>query len=317
MCQRYYAGDAPNFCELDGARLMSDAPFSHEPRAATTNAPSFSAPAPPAQATLSPPVDLNPLRKWPRIGWAIMSVSLLVVAVCGFLIVLMVKDSGVGLRRYVSPRAEIGFIVVVAVSMTSGVIGTIAGLINALVMPRQVRKVDALLAGQNLLARWTYSPDEWSRFIQAEFARVRRIRTRLLVGLPLALSVGGVIIGFMSAPHEPFILMVALAGGAGLLIGLVAWGANYYAVASRRDRGGSVYISPGGVLTGGRFYSWDVEDGRSLVKVAYERGDPDEILFRYSYLAGRGGRTTEDTRVPIPRNHQDDAARLAAYFNLP
>jgi hypothetical protein len=320
-CQRYYADDAPNFCGTDGARLVSDAPFSNDPRAATTNAPSFNATAPPAQATdfrlnqaaqtpgawptaqasLSPPVDLNPLRKWPSIGWAIMGVSLIVIAACGFLIGFW-------------PRAPIGFITVIAVLMASGVVGVIAGLSNALVMPRQVRKVDALLAGQNLLARWTYSPDEWSRFIQAELARVRRVRIRLLVGLPLVGSVGGGIIGFISAPRDPFILMVALAGGAGLLIGLVTWGANYYDVASRRDRAGSVYISPSGVLMGGRFYSWD-SDGRSLVKVAYERGDPDEILFRYSYGTGRGGRAIEDVRVPVPRDHQNDAARLVAYFN--
>lgn len=280
--------------------------------AATTNAPSFDT----NTMTTQPVMDsrLNPLRKWPRIGWVIFSASL-VISVGGFLIGFMFKGSG---GRGPTPLAPtLGFI-----AGALALLGVAAGLSIALMTPRQVRRVDALFSGQNLLAHWTYSPDEWTRYLHAEFARVRRMRIGLLVLLPLGMAVAGVVVVFISARRdhvEPFVESL-IVGGTGLLIGLVigllVWGIHYREVTRRRDIGaGSIYISTGGLLIGGSLEAWDSAfGGGRLVRVAYERGDPDELLFRYSHNSGRG-RDTKDVRVPVPRNQQTDAARLVAHFN--
>jgi hypothetical protein len=292
---------------------VGDAPFSNDPHAATTNIPSFNANATASQPTID--FRLNPLRKWPRIGWAIMGASLIVSA-SGFLIFFMLKGSG---GRGPTPLAP-------TIGLIAGALALLvaaAGLSVALMTPRQVRRIDALFSGQNLLAHWTYSPDEWSRFLQAEFARVRRMRIGLLVLLLSVVAIAGLVV-FISARRYHLLAsnvedpLVGVIGAlmAFLLIALLIWSINYREVTRRRDIGaGSIYISTGGVLIGGSLESWDsMFGGGRLVRVAYERGDPDAILFRYSHSTGRG-RDVKDVHVPVPRNHQADAERLIAYFN--
>jgi hypothetical protein len=52
-----------------------------------------------------------------------------------------------------------------------GIIIFLTGLISGLVFKRVANRLDEMLSGEGLLAYWTYSADEWSRYTEAEHLR--------------------------------------------------------------------------------------------------------------------------------------------------
>lgn len=87
----------------------------------------------------------NPYLKWMNLGLVISGVSLLLL-IGGFII-----------RRDIAP-----------VLFIFGSMGVVAGVAIFLKCRKLARKVDKVLEG-GFIVHWKYEPDEWQRFMEAEF----------------------------------------------------------------------------------------------------------------------------------------------------
>jgi hypothetical protein len=73
-----------------------------------------------------------------------------------------------------------------------------------------------------------------------------------------------------------------------------------------------VRIGEDGLLLGNEFHQWRGWGAR-LEQCEVDTGHPPFLAFTYSTPA-KHGRQINTVRVPIPRNHDDEAAGLVAHF---
>jgi hypothetical protein len=134
-------------------------------------------------------------------------------------------------------------------------------------MRKRKARIAEMLSGDNLLAAWTYAPDEWRRAVEDEFTWVRR-----------------------------------------------------------KDGVGHCYISPSGfyIRTDSHDRLFDLSgDGKVVTHASYRGVDsssPLKLRVRWRVVTtDRNGNEQikyhkEDYRIPVPIQHRDDAARVAAFF---
>ncbi len=149
------------------------------------------------------------------------------------------------------------------------VLFAVAGVGTFLYIQRRAHKakVAEMLDGTNLLAAWTYAPDEWRRAVEAEYTWVRS-----------------------------------------------------------KDDVGSCYISPSGILVKNDSQERLIDlssDGKVVTHASYRGADSDSPLklrVRWRVVTEYADRPNEvkyfkeDYRIPVPIQHRDDAARVAAFF---
>jgi hypothetical protein len=160
-----------------------------------------------------------------------------------------------------------------------------------------------------VLAHWTYAPDEWSEYSRRELS-FRRGEAKWFAAWVVGL--GALLLVFdRDADHT-----VAL-GVAGFL-GAVFWlGKTLQAraahAANAATRGGEVIISPRAVLLNGRYHV--LQDDRFHFAGVHllDEDDPPVLEFTVAWST-RSGRADEQVYVPVPRGREEEARALAASF---
>lgn len=327
-CRRSYADNALPFCPQDGTQLVSNFPaYNPQPPMANVAPPQMSN-APPynqaynqaynqpayVQSPTQAPRMLrhsphNPMRKWVKISKTSLIVS----------IVLLIVALVMGLGSHWSNPLSVLLATVGGMGLISGIIGLFSyGKQAATIdeMFKQAGSPEAMLAGGNLLAHWTYSPQEWSQFVQSEIARNRSANLLVLCILGLVFLF---ILIFLSAKGGAESLLMGLIFFA--VVGSFSW---WFATAEMRNlkaqSSGEAFISKTGLLLNDRYYPWNVM-GMSLTGVFYEQGNPNVVLFKYEQLGayGAGGAfnvssNERSVRVPVPVGREVEAQNLAARF---
>lgn len=327
-CNSTYTDDAPGFCPQDGTQLVGGLPaYNPQPQAANvaptqaSNVPPYNQPYnqaynqpayfQPQPQTPAMPQRLphNPMRKWVQISKVtlIVSVALLLL----FLVMVISHNTG-------NPVAILAAVF--------GGCGLLFGIIGFFSYGKQVDTIDEMLkqaghpqamqAGGNLLAHWTYTPQEWSQFIQSETARKRTVNI-ILIGAMLLVFVitmtaflsGNKGRGVSFGPLAMFIIILSL-------IGLFVW---WMATAEVRrmkaQTTGEAFIAKNGLLFNDHYYPWGFF-GYSLDGVFYEPGNPNTIRFRYlSMKGGSYGPNYESVRVPVPAGREAEAQSVASHFH--
>lgn len=183
----------------------------------------------------------------------------------------------------------------------------LTGLLSGLVFWRLAVRLDALFSGKDLLAHWTYSQEEWSRYTQAEHQRDWKDKRDLYrVFVVIAAAVGA---GFTLWKHDAWLLMLVIVGGLIVFIGIVAWlsvAASYHANHSHL---GEAYIGPSGLLLGRSWHYWRLP--LSFVhSVSYEEeATPPYLEIEYSAQSGIA-RGVYTARVPVPKGQEEAAKRV-------
>jgi hypothetical protein len=166
-----------------------------------------------------------------------------------------------------------------------------------------------LLAGHTW-ARWRYSPEEWRRFAEAEWARTRReARRGPLYSLALAGIIGGVL-GLLGQSLAAGLATGGIVCAAGLVTSAGIWLAGRWRY-RRRDAGaGEILIGPDGSYSRGRYTAFRAFNLR-LSRIEVEPGDPSTLLVVTESWSQHGAKSSQETRLPIPRAHEPEAAALA------
>lgn len=198
-----------------------------------------------------------------------------------------------------------------AVTFVSGYL-FICGIATALLFWTRARAMDAILAGEGLLASWTYPEEEMRQSAEREYREYREVNRGLLY------VVGGFILIAM-------VLLILFGGEPGLLtagmlfVVLVLCGiASVVApmLEYRRVSGspGRAVITRQGIVYRGAVYPFRSfllrMDGVRFLKKS--RTHPPLIAFSFLQLVGLYIPRAFEVRVPVPQGQEENAQRIAA-----
>jgi hypothetical protein len=185
-----------------------------------------------------------------------------------------------------------------------------AGFVGAYLYFRRARVLGRILRGEGLLARWSYDPQEWRRYTEAEVVRDRSGK----LGLFLIISGWALFFGVLfllferKAGGTVFLMMLGLIVVIGITASLSVW------IPYRRNlrRTGEAWIHPEGVYLNGALHAWGV-GGATLDDVLLHREEGLILSFSYSFPA-KGGRDGRTVHVPVPAGRESDADRVYRFF---
>jgi len=191
----------------------------------------------------------------------------------------------------------------------------ISGLITALIFRARVRTMDRLLAGEEVLARWTYQEFEGQQQVETEYKRmIGRNRSIYLVMVFWFVLIGGAfVVADYVRNEEVNGLFVGLMLGCLFIVSVVAFLAPivWRRGASKASR--QVIISRNGVVMNGALHSWKGPLER-LVGVEYKDLDGPALVFsiRYPSRIEPVTGSIETVIVPVPLGEQEAARRVVS-----
>lgn len=186
-----------------------------------------------------------------------------------------------------------------------------SAVISAFLFRARRRGRAALLDDQKILLRWTYDPDEWRAFVGEDFVRERRAKWQVY-GIVAGFCVFFGVLFFVLDPHEGGQWVLGVMLGLCVLLAFVILVGTRVVRKHRLNARAEVRIGEDGLLLGNEFHQWRGWGAR-LEQCEVDTGHPPFLAFTYSTPA-KHGRQINTVRVPIPRNHDDEAAGLVAHF---
>ena len=232
----------------------------------------------------------NPPRSTARAWWIITAVAVVAMVLAFFFDV---------------ERNTFLILVIVA-----GLLLAIIGFIIAIVYQIRAGKLDSILNGENRLARWTYSPDEWQQYADEEYQRQKssNIKTFLIVsGTSILLTL---IYGMIKKPNWALLLVILF--GTTVLIAFVIWITTIYNHRQNKNIQGQAYFTPDAVYLNRQLHDFRGMGAR-LEKAELKGETQQYIEFTYS-VPTRYSRQDQQVRVPVPRGKDDEARKLVEKY---
>lgn len=187
------------------------------------------------------------------------------------------------------------------------------GLIVAGLSCRRARILQRLFDGNDLLAHWTYAPDEWLAYAQKDHRFRSRHAKQILFLVIFFCALFGLATLVVDFDAGQFVLPVLL-GVLGLMVG-AAWLSVWLPQRRNASQTGEVFLSAEGLWLSGELHTWTIFGAR-LEEVTYAPGDRSLLSFTYS-APGRGGTQYYTVLVPIPRGQDAQGATILQFFASP
>jgi hypothetical protein len=151
------------------------------------------------------------------------------------------------------------------------------------------------------LVHWTYTDEEWSKFVAAEKLADASSKTTILKIIIGFCVLFGIILYIADPESGKFVAMMM--AGLAILMTFVA----YLSIRSTKKflkTKAETYISRDGILFGDKFCTWTMA-GTKLEKITlHETTDPAIVDFEYSIFMPRQGRQHHNIRVPVPTSER-------------
>jgi len=188
-----------------------------------------------------------------------------------------------------------------ALSVFSGFF-MITAIITAIMFGALGKQQDNILSGSKLLARWSYTPDEWQAFTGDEIVRDAQGKKMLFLIVAFWAVLFG--IAFPIYDHENGIYVSYMMIGLVMLIGFVAFLSIRITRRNLLRPAADTYINTKGALVAGQMHSWAAPLG-SLAGALLVTDDPPYIEITYY-----GGKTEYTVRIPIPTGKDEEAQHV-------
>lgn len=232
----------------------------------------------------------NPPRTTATVWWIITAAAILAVVI-PFLLDI---ENSTGL-----------ILVVVA-----GFLLAIIGLIIAIIYQMRAAKLDSILKGDNLLAQWTYTPDEWQQFAEEEYQRQKKNNLTLFIIITIVTAILG--FGFWLFNRKMGMVIFLTVLGALALVGLIAWFTAFYNHRQNKRIQGQAFFTPDAVYINRQLH--DFKSMMSKLEKTELKGDSQQYIeFTYS-APTRNGRQNYEARVPVPRGKEQEARELVQKY---
>ncbi|HQF92065.1 MAG TPA: hypothetical protein PL162_08345 [Synergistaceae bacterium] len=187
------------------------------------------------------------------------------------------------------------------------------GILMALFLRKRAQILDRLLSEKDLLAHWTYTPDEWEAYAKKDllFRSSHSKKTFFLIAF-FAVLFGMVF--FIADPEAGRFVALGLAAVM-LLMAVVAKLSVDRARRRQTQEAKELLLSAEGLWLAGELHTWTV-GGARLEGVTYAPEDRKILSFTYS-TPGKNGPQYYTVRVLIPRGKEEEGAAVEAFFRDP
>lgn len=175
----------------------------------------------------------------------------------------------------------------------------------------RAKQLDSILSGEGRIAVWFYHPDEWTRFVEGDFAEDKKVKRTIFY----IISGISVVIGILLTIRYQDILIAEIVLGLIAFVAVIAFVAPYFRLKKLRKSKPQALISEKGVIVGRMFHLW-VKLGASLDAVCWNDENPGTRMIEFTYsMPTRNGRDQQIARVPVPEGMAAEAQQVFEYFS--
>jgi hypothetical protein len=183
----------------------------------------------------------------------------------------------------------------------------IIGIVVVFIYRSRASTLDAMLKHKNLLAHWTYTPQQWQDYT-AKNSREEKSNSWGLYGLVMIIVII-VCFGFWLINRNSGILMIIMALGLAAILAMTILISTNYDHWQNKKYHGEVYITKNGALINRTLHIWHGWGAR-LEGVEYqEKGRMMEITYS---VPNRNMRSTHTVHIPVPSGLEEKAKRVMA-----
>jgi hypothetical protein len=184
----------------------------------------------------------------------------------------------------------------------------ITAFIIAIMYTKRASLTGQMLQRQNLLAYWTYSPEQWNSYAIKEHEENKREKRNMFIMIAVISVVICAIMAIIIRDDWYIFLFVAL--GIIVLMAPVAWLSVWTRRRQNQKYPGDTYICQDGIYFNRQLHVWR-GFGAILEDVTYQQ-EPAEMLVLITYsVINRYNRQYVTIRVPVPRGRENEAVNLA------
>ncbi|MFZ4707264.1 MAG: hypothetical protein ACOYMF_14760 [Bacteroidales bacterium] len=184
------------------------------------------------------------------------------------------------------------------------------GFIVIVIYNSRAKQMGKILKGEGKIAEWRYTPDEWIRFVAADFEDEKKTKKNLFI----MVVVISVIVGVLMTVVIQNALILFIIAGILVIVAIPAFLVPRFRYRKLQHSEAEALIAENGVIVGKMFHLW-VKLGARLDQVSINsEDDPNIIEFSYS-MPTRTGMQEEVARVPIPAGKMSEALWIVEHFN--
>ena len=190
--------------------------------------------------------------------------------------------------------------------------GVIMGVIVVLVYRGLSSRFDAIVGGMEVLARWTYPPELWKRYSDAEYEEsVAEVKPLFVITSAMCLVAG---VGAFLWDPEPGIYVLGVMLVVIILMALAAFLTRMHLHHDNLRKPGEAIISKKAVLLNNRLFYWDYF-GSKLEKVEVRKGREYSVLIFTTWAPTMQFGQSYSLRLPVPPGEEVRASEIASTLN--
>jgi len=178
----------------------------------------------------------------------------------------------------------------------------ITSLIVAIIYFQLAQKFQRITSGDNLIAYWRYTGEEWLKFTVKEYKYEKNKNKMLLLLIGVIALIIFTVFAIVNPDTWRFMFMVFL--GLMALLAIFAFLVPWLNYKARRKSSYELYLSKNGAYIGGSFHVWGLL-GSKLEEAVFNEKEM-QIILDYSYPT-RTGISNEKVHIPVPPSKIDDA----------
>ena len=187
----------------------------------------------------------------------------------------------------------------------------VTGIIVIIIYSGRAWTLDKILNGDNLLAHWTYSPEEWNSYADTQYKEEKSGKKALFYVIAGFALFFGVVFMIIDLENGTFVMVIMLA--LIVVIAFTAWFTSWYNYRENKKYLGETYITEDAVYLNRQLHTWRGLGAR-LDSVDLSEGKPP-LLLRFVYSAPtRTGMQEYALNIPVPKGQEEVAEKIFKHF---
>jgi hypothetical protein len=194
-----------------------------------------------------------------------------------------------------------------AISVGGGFVFMV-GIIAAVIYFKLAKSADTIIRNENVLAHWTYSPEQWRQYTEEEHKEDAAAKWGLFVLVAVIAVVVGIIMAIMIG--EDFLIIALIILGIIAVAGLAALFSTIGSYLYNKKYHGEAYLTQDGVYFNKQMHIWKGM-GNKLESIAFDKEDRElpRLTIVYSALAAYK-RNSYAVRIPVPPGEETTAKMI-------
>jgi MFS family permease len=196
-----------------------------------------------------------------------------------------------------------------ALSFLGGFV-VLVGLIAVIIYARLASILDRITRKENLLARWTYTPEEWKAYTEKEHIEDKATKKGTFILIAAVSVIVGIVVWVIQRNHPLIILFIVI--GIIAIMGLTAYLSAFSNYRQNKKYLGEAYIALDGIYLNRQLHIWK-GIGNRLESAVYEDKHPGQPSLKFEYSSpSREERYYYTARIPVPPGQEETAKRIVA-----